>query len=62
MVGLYGCFYLNKTDVFGIRITNWSYKSSDLLNESFDTDDEMQQISSKWYIKLGVSGEYWKEG
>ena len=49
-------FYQIKLLDSDMRITNFSYKSSDLLNESFYPNDEIQQISLR-YVRKGVSGE-----
>ena len=50
-------FYWNKTDVFWNENRELLLENLVFLNESSDLNDEMQQISSNWYINLGVSGE-----
>ena len=54
-------FYQIKLLDSDMRITNWSYKSSDLLNESFYPNDDIQQISLR-YVRKGVPGEWWDTG
>ena len=53
--GIVFVFYQIKLLDSDMRITNWSYKSSDLLNESFCPNDDILRISLR-YVRKGVSG------